>query len=107
METFLEFQLETTEWMEHLISLYDIAEGCFAYYENLDLLLFRGVSNRAVHDYIKTHMTLETYRFSGGGKTGISFYLMDDTGENTLSDEAFGSGLANRYTDIKNDNHRT
>ena len=42
-----------------------------------------------------------------GGKTGISFYLMDDTGENTLSDEAFGSGLANRYTDIKNDNHRT
>ncbi len=67
VETFLEFQLETTDWMEHLISLYDIAEGCFAYYENLDLLLFRGVSNRAVHDYIKTHMTLETYRFSGGG----------------------------------------
>ena len=26
---------------------------------HFSVLLFRGVSNRAVHDYIKTHMTLE------------------------------------------------
>ena len=56
---FLEGQWETFNWLDKQVSMYSIVEGAFAYYSNLNLLLFRGGTNAYVHQYIASQMDVE------------------------------------------------
>ncbi len=53
IDKFLGHQQETLSWMNAQNRLHVNADGVFVYFDNLDLLLFRGQSDVAVHQYIK------------------------------------------------------
>lgn len=59
VDEFLGNQKETLDWLNKQISLYNLLEGNFVYYENLNLLLFRGGTDAKMHDYIKERMGSE------------------------------------------------
>ena len=52
VDMFLEYQLETVDWMNHMVGLYHLVSGAFVYYENIDLMLFRGMADQSIHEYI-------------------------------------------------------
>lgn len=52
VDMFLEYQLETVDWMNHMVGLYHMVSGAFVYYENIDLMLFRGMADQSIHEYI-------------------------------------------------------
>ncbi len=49
---YLLYFADTTTWLKKQADSYKVVEGVFAYYENIDLLMFRGKANRTVHKYI-------------------------------------------------------
>ncbi len=60
VDLFLECQWETLNWMSNLISLGNDVNGAFVYYENINLLLFRGETNAEMHGYIKNKINEDT-----------------------------------------------
>lgn len=56
-EEYLVYEAGTLTWMKNLVNGYSQVQGTFAYYENLDLLLFRGNANFQVHQYIKERLS--------------------------------------------------
>lgn len=49
------YQADTLEWLSNQLHYYKEMDGIFAYYSNMDLLMFRGINNgtKQVHDYIE------------------------------------------------------
>ena len=59
VDMFLEYQMETVNWMKTFSEFYPSVAGAFVYYENLDLLLFRGASDWKIHDYVSCELMSE------------------------------------------------
>jgi sensor histidine kinase YesM len=58
-EEYLRYESGTMNWLSNLANSYGDIDGTFAYYENMDLLLFRGNSNNTrvdVHRYISKQL---------------------------------------------------
>lgn len=77
VDMFLEYQMETVDWMNKLVSLYHSVSGAFVYYENIDLMLFRGQSDPHVHEYL-------SQRLLGAGQEGRGWELVTISGEQYL-----------------------
>lgn len=53
-EKYLVYEADTMTWMTNLANGYEEVEGVFGYYENIGNYLFRGTTNAAVNQYIRT-----------------------------------------------------
>lgn len=58
-EEYLVYQADTITWLTNQTSAYTEVQGAFAYYENLDLFLFRGSVNYKVHQYVRERIQQE------------------------------------------------
>lgn len=79
---YFRYEAQTTEWLSNLSASYGGIKGVFAYYENLDLLLFRGNNsgvNIRIHEYISKHLRKqEDFRYNHLQivKISNSYYLL-------------------------------
>lgn len=55
-EEYLIYMSDTATWLEKQYKAHQETQGAFAYYENLDLLVFRGSTNFQMHEYIKEQL---------------------------------------------------
>lgn len=65
---YFRYEAQTTEWLSNLSASYGGIKGVFAYYEKMDLLLFRGNNsgvNIRIHEYIAEHLrNQEDFRYN-------------------------------------------
>ncbi len=78
---YFRYEAQTTHWLSNLSASYGGIQGVFAYYENMDLLLFRGYNagaNMRVHEYVKEHLNRNDLRYNHLQITNISntYYLL-------------------------------
>lgn len=59
-EEYVVYESDTTAWLGNLASGYHEVQGSFSYFENIDLLLFRGQSNFQMHEYVKARLLEKT-----------------------------------------------
>lgn len=58
-EEYLVYQADTITWLTNQTGDYTEVQGAFAYYENLNLILFRGSTNYKMHQYIRERVQQE------------------------------------------------
>lgn len=58
-EEYFVYEADTMTWLSNQASAYTEVQGAFAYYENLDLFIFRGSSNYEMHQYIRERIGQE------------------------------------------------
>lgn len=64
IDLFLEYRWETLNWMINLVSVSNNVQGVFVYYQNIDLLLFRGETDALMHTYLKNKIgNADTYNY--------------------------------------------
>jgi len=78
---YFRYEAQTTNWLSSLASGYGDVKGVFAYYENMELLLFRGNNaggEMAVHKYVKKQLQSRDLRYSHMSIVKISgaYYLL-------------------------------
>lgn len=62
---YLQYESQTRFWLEKQRSSMDAyIDGFFAYYENLDSMVFRSDKNRAVHSYIQEKLLEDDQRYN-------------------------------------------
>ncbi|SCP97399.1 Histidine kinase-, DNA gyrase B-, and HSP90-like ATPase [Anaerobium acetethylicum] len=72
---YFRYEAATVNWLSNLAYDYGDIDGVFAYYENMDLLLFRGSGsgiNRDVHEYIGEHLDSERLNYNHMSVTKIA-----------------------------------
>lgn len=50
---YFKYQQETLDWLSKQYAAYEMTDGAFAYYKNMDLLMFRGDKNTVIRGLIK------------------------------------------------------
>ena len=79
---YFRYEAQTTNWLSNLASGYGDVKGVFGYYENMDLLLFRGHSSGTdtppMHEYVEEHVKNGDIRYNHISVVNIkgSYYLL-------------------------------
>lgn len=63
-ERYLTYEAETFNWMNNLVSAHQEVQGIYIYYENMGNDLFRGISNPAMHAYLRQQRESAHARYS-------------------------------------------